>query len=447
MENSRKESVIMANNETYAGGENFDLRHILVHGRELRLRERMDFFQDFLKSIAGDRETLTLRQVASAADREVKVLDPHNGKEHTMLMFGSNNYLGLARHPHVREKVEEAIRHYGTGLGGPPLLNGYTPLHRSLEERLAALKGAEDALLFSSGYGANVGVVAGLLTRQDVVLYDAYSHASFCDGLKMAGVQSLRFPHNDVGRLKTLLEAQRGGMHDVFVGVEGVYSMDGDLAPLDAIVPLCKAHGALLILDDAHGTGVMGKTGRGTAEHFGVEGEIDATVGTFSKALAVTGGFVAANKPVVDYLRYFARTYMFSASLPPMVIAAVHAGLDVMEREPERLERLNDNIRYAVEGFRSLGFDVRADSPIIALRVPVGMNIRHAGQAFHRRGVFVNSIEYPAVPVSQQRFRISMQAGHTHADIDALRATVQEVWEECEVRDTVPVEEHIALAS
>jgi glycine C-acetyltransferase len=292
-----------------------------------------------------------------------------------------------------------------------------------------------------------VGAVTGLVNRKDMILYDAYSHASFCDGMKMAGVQSLHFPHNDTKRLTALLTQQCGGSHDVFVGVEGVYSMDGDLAPLDVIVPLCKRHGALLILDDAHGTGVMGRTGRGTAEHFGVEGDVDLTVGTFSKTLAVTGGFVAGSKPVIDYLRYFARSYMFSASLPPMTIAAVHAGLDVMEREPQHLETLRDNIRYAVQGFRSLGFDVKGDSPILALRVPVGMNIRHAGQEFHRRGIFVNSIEYPAVPVSQQRFRISMMAVHTRADIDALLTTVSEVWDICAAHGVEAEQEQIALAS
>jgi glycine C-acetyltransferase len=437
----------MTNSEQYSGGENFDLRHILVHGRELGLRERIECFQDFLSSIADDRESLTLRQVATAADRQVDVFDPHEGKRHRMLMFGSNSYLGLASHPYVREKVEQSIRHYGTGLGGPPLLNGYTPLHHSLEERLAALKGAEDAMIFSSGYGANVGAVTGLVNRKDMVLYDVYSHASFCDGLKMASAPSLHFPHNDTTKLASLLEQQAGKQKDLFVGVEGVYSMDGDLAPLDVIVPLCRKHGAILVLDDAHGTGVIGKTGRGAAEHFRVEGEVDITVGTFSKTLAVTGGFVAGSKPIIDYLRYFARSYMFSASLPPMVIAAVHAGLDVMEREPALLRTLRENTRYAAQGFRSLGFDVKGDSPIIALKVPVAMNIRHAGQEFHRRGIFVNSIEYPAVPVSQQRFRVSMMAVHTRADIDALLAAVKDVWDLFTSDGVVADSEQIVLAS
>jgi len=345
-----------------------------------------------------------------------------------MLMFGSNNYLGLANHPLVRSRVQDAIRRYGIGIGGPPLLNGYTQLHRELELRLAHLKGTEDALVFSSGYGANVGLVSGLMNPGDMVCYDAYSHASFCDGIKMAGVQSHRFRHNDIGQLQWLLESRRKSSTDTFVAVEGVYSMDGDLAPLDALIPLCKAHGAILIVDDAHGTCVMGATGRGTAEHFGVEGQVDVTMGTFSKTFAVTGGFVASSKPVIAYLRYFARTYMFSASLPPMLIAAVLAGLDVVQREPELLQRLHSNVQYASRGFREIGFAAQPQAAIIPLRVPAEMNMRRMACNLHQRGIFVNSVEYPAVPVSQQRFRVSIMATHTHDDIDRLLEAVSDVW-------------------
>ena len=267
----------------------------------------------------------------------------------------------------------------------------------------------------------------------DVVLYDAYSHASFCDGIKMAGVQSFRFPHNDVRRLQRLFDLQENqSKHDVFVGVEGVYSMDGDVAPLDQLVPLCRSHGAFLVVDDAHGTGVMGQHGRGTAEHFGVEGDIDITMGTFSKTFAGTGGFIAASKPIIDYMRYFARSYMFSASLPPVAIATVLAGLDVLENEPELISRLRMNVQYAAEGLRSLGFDVNPQAGIIPLRVPIGMNIRRTAYRFHQLGIFMNSIEFPAVPVSQQRFRISLMSTHTTKDIDVLLAAVEEVWAEYE---------------
>jgi len=207
--------------------------------------------------------------------------------------------------------------------------------------------------------------------------------------------------------------------------------MDGDVAPLDRLLPLCESHGALLVLDDAHGTGVMGATGRGTAEHFGLEGKIPLTMGTFSKAFSVTGGFVAGSSAVVSYLRFFARAHMFSAALPPPVIAAVLGGLEVLEHEPARLSKLRQNIAWASRGLQELGFDVRGSSAILPLRVPVNMDIRQASLAFHERGIFVNSIEYPAVPVSQQRFRISLMATHTHDDIRRLLTAVQEVWSSC----------------
>lgn len=419
----------MSTHNSYRGGENFDLRQMLLRGRHLRLQEKTAMFTAFLEDLAANNHRHHMRCIISAADREVTVIDPRSGSPRQMLMFGSNSYLGIANHPYVKERVRQAIREYGVGIGGPPLLNGYTRLHRELEERLAALKGAEDAMIFPSGYSANVGLVTGLVNETDTVLYDSYSHASFCDGLKMSGVKSFHFPHSNATRLKGLLEVHRQRTdQDIFVGVEGVYSMDGDLAPLDVIVPLCKSYDALLILDDAHGTGVMGPHGRGTAERFGLEGQVDITMGTFSKTFSATGGFVAAAKPIISYLRYFARSYMFSASLPPTVIATVLSGLDVMEREPERLRQLWDNIAYACNGLKKLGFALDSESPIIPLIVPEGMDLREAAHRFHEAGIFVNSIEYPAVPISQQRFRVSLMATHTRQDIDRLLEVVGEIW-------------------
>ncbi len=422
----------MTRDQEYQGGENFDLRDILLNGRGRSLRERVAQFGTFLDDLREQKNMLCMRTISSPTDREVTVIDPFSGVPRQMLMFGSNNYLGLATHPHVRERVDDALRNFGIGVGGPPLLNGTTSLHRELEERLAALKGTEDAMLFSSGYGANVGLTTGLMSSADIVLYDAFSHASFTDGLRMAGAQTFRFGHNDLRHLEQLFEMTAKRRHtDLFVGVEGVYSMDGDVAPLDRLLPLCESHGALLILDDAHGTGVMGASGRGTAEHFGLEGKIPLTMGTFSKAFAVTGGFVAGSSAIISYLRFFARAHMFSAALPPPVIAAVLGGLEVLEREPERLSRLRRNIAMAARGLQDLGFDVEPSSAILPLRVPVNMDIRQASLAFHERGIFVNSIEYPAVPVAQQRFRISLMATHTHDDIRRLLTAVQEVWSTC----------------
>jgi glycine C-acetyltransferase len=415
----------------YQGGENFDLREMLLKGRKLRLTDKVQYFTQFVDDLIDNKQMHHMRCITSAADREVSIIDRYTGKERKMIMFGSNNYLGLANHPYVKKKAIEAISKFGAGIGGPPLLNGYTSLHRELEERLAHLKGEEDALIFSSGYGTNVGLVTGLLNSNDVVIYDAYSHASFCDGIKMADVQSFRFTHNNISQLEQRLEQNASNSDkDVYVGVEGVYSMDGDLAPLNEIVPLCKSKGAILIVDDAHGTGVMGKTGRGTAEHFGVEGQVDICMGTFSKTFAATGGFIAASKPIINYLRFFARSYMFSASLPPVSIAMVLACLDVIENEPELLEQLWSNVKYAELGLREIGIDIEPQSAIIPLRVPVGMDLRKAAGKFHDKGIFVNSVEYPAVPVSQQRFRISIIATHTKEDIDRLIETVDEIWSE-----------------
>jgi glycine C-acetyltransferase len=419
----------MANTNEYMGGENFDLRDILIRGRRMNLKNKTEFFDSFLDCLLNNKQMIHLRCISSAADRVVKVIDSYTGEVRTMLMFGSNNYLGLANHPYIKEFVCRMIQKYGAGIGGPPLLNGYTALHHELEERLAHLKGAEDVLLFSSGYGANVGLVSALMNSEDLVVYDSYSHASFHDGIKMSGVQAVHFSHNDVELLEQTLERTASmNFKDRFVGVEGVYSMDGDVAPLDKIIPICKKNNSILIVDDAHGTGVMGKKGSGTAEHFGLDGEVDITMGTFSKSFAVTGGFVAASKSIINYLRFFARSYMFSASLPPSVVATVLAALDVMEKEPELQQKLKENVNYTAACLNQLGFSANLLTPIFPLMVPVDMNIRNAAFEFHQKGIFINSIEYPAVPKSQQRFRISIMATHTKEDIDRLMEVISEIW-------------------
>ncbi len=430
---------------TYKGGENFDLHKILLKGKKMNLKSKTEFFNGFINKLNENQEMLCMRCISSAADREVEVYDNAASKTRRMLMFGSNNYLGFANHPYIKEKAKEAIEKFGTGIGGPPLLNGYTLLHRELEERLAALKGAEDALIFSSGYGANVGLVTALMNTDSLVLYDAFSHASFCDGIKMSGFQSFCFPHNNLINLEQRLKNLRlKSENDIYIAVEGVYSMDGDLAPLDHLVELAKKYYAYLILDDAHGTGVMGHNGFGSAEHFNVHGKIDLTMGTFSKTFAVTGGFVAASKELVNYLRFFARSYMFSASLPPVTIAAVLAGLDMLEKEPAILDSLRSNIKYTAEKLSSLGFECNTETAIFPLIVPAGMNIRKAANEFHKRGIFINSIEYPAVPLSLQRFRISIMAAHTKEDIDKLAEAVEEVWNENNYREESENNLHVA---
>ncbi|MEO1477290.1 MAG: aminotransferase class I/II-fold pyridoxal phosphate-dependent enzyme [Bacteroidota bacterium] len=413
-----------------AKGKSLTVRDVLVRGRRLPLHERAALFSTWL---AGAKQEsmggVGSRIVCSPIDREVLVAD-RTGATQPMLMFGSNSYLGLTNHPYVRERVHDAIRQFGVGVGGPPLLNGYSLLHRELEERLAEFEGCEDCVLYGSGYSANVGVMSALPTPQDHIVYDALSHASFIDGVRLGGTSMTSFPHNDLDELDALLAAMHEQPGDRYVGIEGIYSMDGDFAPLADIIDTCQRHGAISILDDAHGTGVAAPGGRGTATRFGVEGRVDVIVGTFSKAFGVSGGFAATTKPIADYLRLASRAYVFSASLPPTTVAAVLAGLDLLDQEPELQTRLIDNAAYLAQGLRALGFEASGNTGILPLPVPVGMDLRAAARAFHERGLFLNHIEYPAVKVSQQRFRISLMASHTTSDLDRLLTAIEEVWAE-----------------
>ena len=384
------------------------------------------------RMMTGLRETRTdglqQREILSPPGREVVVRD-HHGRVRTMRMFGANNYLGFATHPVVQERVRKAVTEYGAGVGGPPLLNGYTRLHRELEERIAAYEHQEEALLYGSGYAAGLGVMSALPSRRDVVYYDADNHACFLDGMKLGGAVSRVFPHNDVAALEAALAAHPDGPGDPIVAIEGVYSMEGDPAPLDLLVPLAKRHGAVVVLDDAHGTGVAGPGGSGSAAKYGVERDIDVVVGTFSKTFAVSGGFVACSHEIATYLRLFSRSYFFSASLPPPTLAAVLAGFDLLEQEPERHTQLMRNAKQLTDGVRALGHVVpQDDSAIVALKVPLGMDIRAAAHAFHDRDLFVNHVEYPAVATSEQRFRLSVSADHTAADIRELIEGVEAVW-------------------
>ncbi|KAB7762112.1 aminotransferase class I/II-fold pyridoxal phosphate-dependent enzyme [Xanthomonas maliensis] len=422
--------VLEASDPLPQSGENFDPA-LLFGNLDMNLRQRSRYVEALNRQ---DREQGRMpyhREIISPADRQVMVLDRCSGKARPMLMFGSNNYLGLANHPHVRARVARAIAQYGTGIGGPPFLNGYLGITRELEERLAAHKGQEDAMIFSSGFSANLALPGALMRVSDRMYYDEYSHASWFDGLKLSGHAARRFPHNDLGRLSHLLDQHDRGNRDLFVAVEGVYSMDGDLAPLDRLIGLCKRRSAMLVVDDAHGTGVLGAHGCGAGEHFGVAKDIDVLMGTFSKTLAVNGGFVCASRPLIEYLRYIARSYMFSAALPPTTIAAVHGALDVIEVEPDRMRQLHANVAALCARLNALrwGLNVSTPSAILVVRTPVDMDAKAAAMRLHQLGVFVNPVHYPAVPRGEERLRISVMATHTQTDLQRLAECIDQVWD------------------
>jgi 8-amino-7-oxononanoate synthase len=422
------------NEERAQVGENFSMADELFQSCTLGTQERIALFNKMGRQEVERQRIFYHRVVGSASDTQVMVEDPHTGRTREMLMFGSNNYLGLANDPYIKEYVTRVIAQHGTGIGGAPFLNGYTTLTRTLEERIAAIKKQESAMVFSSGYSANIGLVSGITQKSDIMLYDEYSHASFYDGMLLSRIRFFKFRHSDVEQLELLLQKHGSQGRNVFVGIEGVYSMDGDIAPLDRIIHLCRQYGAMLLVDDAHGTGVLGATGKGIGEHFDLAPQIDVAMGTFSKAIAASGGFVCASREVVDFLRYFSRSYMFSSAMGPSVTGAILGALDVLEREPQRRRALYDNVAYAVERLNGLGrgFSVSPQTAILVIRAPSGMDIRAASREFHENGVFVNTVEYPAVPAHQQRLRISMMATHTKAQIDTMVQVVDRVWDRYE---------------
>ena len=341
----------------------------------------------------------------------------------TKVMMGSNNYLGLTHHPKVIEAAQAALHKYGSGCTGSRFLNGNLDLHEELEARLREFLGKEACLVFSTGYQANLGLVTGLVDRGEVAYLDKLDHASIVDGAMMSRSQVVRFNHGDLQGLdKKLQSADRpkGAM----IIVDGIFSMEGDVADLPKLVPLAKKHGAALAVDDAHSIGVLGPTGAGTAEHFGLTDQVDLIVGTFSKSLASIGGFVAGDETVIHYLKHHARPLIFTAALPASNTAGVLAALEILRSEPERRTALWANTKRLADGLKGLGFDIGpSTTPIIPVLIgPLDRTLvvwRHLFDA----GVFTNPVVPPAVPPSQCRLRASVMATHTPEQVDfALEA-------------------------
>jgi 8-amino-7-oxononanoate synthase len=341
-------------------------------------------------------------------------------------MFGSNNYLGLTRHPEVVEAATEAVKRYGTSMTGSRLLNGTTHLHEELEARIARFLRKERALVFTTGYQTNLGTISSLVDRRSVAVVDKGDHASIYDGALLADGDYVRFRHNDARHLDTVLK--RSADKSALVVIDGVYSMGGDIADLPAIAAVCQEHHARLLVDDAHGIGVIGEGGRGTGSHFNMEDDVDLVMGTFSKSLASIGGFVAGPEKAVDWIQHFARSMLFSASLPPASTAAALAALTVLEREPERVERLTKSGDTWREGLRSMGFDIGAsETPI----VPVTVGDEYATVTFWKAlldaGLYTNPSVYPAVNMREAILRTSCMATHTPEHIERALETFRTV--------------------
>lgn len=364
------------------------------------------------------------RMIASGQDPLVSM----NGQR--VIMLGSNNYLGLTNHPEIKQAAARALEEYGTGTAGSRFLNGTLDIHVELEEKLARFMRREAALTFSTGFQVNLGVISSLIGRKDAVILDSLDHACILDGARLSYGRVLKYAHNDLGalaeRLRSL-EPDRAAM----IVVDGVFSMEGDLANLPGIVDLKKRHGARLMVDDAHGVGVMGADGRGTAEHFGLEEDVDLVMGTFSKSLAAVGGFVAGDAEVVDYIKHNARSLIFSAAPPPASVASVIKALEIIEREPERRQRLWENTDLMMREFTTMGFDTgESASPVIPLVVGDDLAAFRMTMLLQQEGVFANPVVSPAVPEGRAMMRTSYMATHTRDHLDRALEVFRKVGRE-----------------
>jgi 8-amino-7-oxononanoate synthase len=343
----------------------------------------------------------------------------------TFLNLSSNNYLGLSSHPRVKEAAIQAIQHYGIGTGASALISGHTKLHQKLAEKIAQLKGTEAALLFSTGYMANLGTLSALLGDGDLVYVDRLSHASIIDGCRLSRATLRVYPHKDAQSLARHLKRARP---PALIVTDGVFSMDGDLAPLPEIVQLAKQHEAMVMVDDAHATGVLGLTGRGTIEHFGLENQVPIQMGTLSKALGAFGAYVAGSKDLITYLINRARSYIYTTALPTPMVAASLAALDLIQKEPQIRQQLWDNCAYYKLGIKTLGYNtLESETPIVPLLIGESTLALKMSEELLAHGVYAPAIRPPTVPQGMARIRTSVMSTHTREDLDYALEVLQKI--------------------
>lgn len=378
----------------------------------------MDFIDDELERLKSEGLYRELKVVEEGQGARVKI----NGRE--VIQLSSNNYLGLAAHPELKKAASSAIEKYGCGSGASRLISGNLKLHEKLEDKISSFKGTESSLLFNSGYTANLGVISSLCGRGDIIFSDKLNHASIVDGCLMSGAELKRYPHKDIDALEKFLKStptpiHSGGKKRLIV-TDGVFSMDGDIAPLREIIKLAKDYSALVMLDDAHATGVLGKKGRGTAEHLGLDEGIDIVMGTFSKALGSFGGFIAGRRGIREFLINKARSFIYTTSLPPSVIASSIRAIEIVVEEGNHLrDSLWRNVNCLKEGLKNMGFDtMKSQSHIIPVFIGDADKTMEMSQMLLREGVFVQGIRPPTVPQGKSRLRVTVTSSHSVDDIN-----------------------------
>ncbi len=380
-------------------------------------------FSDFLHDWKNKGTYSYHRMTTSSCSSTTIIRDRATMQEREMIVMSSNNYLGLNTRPELVHAAVEALNKYGSGTCGSRFLSGTYDLVEELEHNLAEFEKRESAMVFTTGYQANVGTISALMRPGDIVFIDRLNHASIVDGCRMARCDFRAFKHNDMDHLERLLASTKKKHQGKLIVVDGVFSMDGDMAKIPEILELGNKYNARIMIDEAHGTGVIGANGRGAAEHFGVEDKVDIISGTFSKAISSTGGFIAAPKEVTDYVRHYGRSYMFSASPTPAATASAFAALKIIQNEPELRHRLWENIHHLHSNLKQLGFNVFPDPPesaIITIFLGKDITVRNMSKSIYEAGVFASTVAYPAVSRDEGKLRLSVSACHTKAQLDKV---------------------------
>ena len=379
---------------------------------------RLDWIQKELKNLKDSGLFNKIRTLSSPQGAWLEV----DGKK--VLNFCSNNYLGLANDPRMVKAAQDAITRYGVGPGAVRTIAGTMDLHVKLEERVAAFKQAEAAITFQSGFCANLGTIQALVGKGDVIFSDELNHASIIDGCRLSGASIKRYAHCDPANLELVIKENEGTYNRALIVTDGVFSMDGDIAPLDKLYEIAKVYDIILMVDDAHGEGVLGKSGRGIVDHFNLHGKVDIEVGTFSKAFGVVGGVVSGSSVIIDWLKQRGRPFLFSSAVTPPDVAACIAAIDILEESTELVDRLWDNAKYFTAGMDELGFDTgHSQTPITPIMLGEAPLAQQFSRELFENGIFATSIGYPTVPKGKARIRVMLSAAHSRDDLDqALEA-------------------------
>ena len=393
------------------------------------LFEVKDYYWAYLQDAIAKEYMVYGNPVTTAPVSEINMYDRYLSSERRFLNFCSYNYLGYSNHPEVIKEVCNAVAKYGTGAVSAPLLSGYYDLTESLEKEIAEFKNKEAAIVFPTGYGTNLGVLSCLLKPGDVAVLDILSHASIYDGIRLAGADIKVFSHNNPNHLEKVLKNLKDKR--VIVCVEGVYSMDGDLADLPQIVAVCKKYSAKILVDEAHATLIFGNQGRGVAEYYGVEDQIDITVGTFSKSFGAIGGFVAGDRKLMTYLRMYAHAYVFSCAIAPHTIAGILKVLELFRKDKTEKDRLWNNIKYMHEKLTRAGLDIASTkSQVIPVIAGSDRRLREISKRIYKKGLYTGVVTYPAVSNKRTRLRLSISSYHTNEQMDACVAILKEVFDD-----------------